>query len=137
MTITRTSARAVLALAMTSATVTIGGCATPATITVAHRGEAPSLEQALNATHKHLRRALNDYDSMKSFAVVRGPDPVAATNAAGNLEEVWLLCVEYNAKNLYGAYTGLKEHPVALRLNSQGEAEVIAPTNWINYRDRC
>lgn len=113
------------------------GCASPTGITTIQRGAQPTPPQALEVTHKHLRRYLNDYDSMKDFSVVRGPEAMSARNLAGNYEEAWLLCVEYNAKNLYGAYTGIKEHPIAMRFNMSNELEIIAPTNWVNYRERC
>jgi hypothetical protein len=43
---------------------------------------------------------------MKDFAIVSGPELLTGTTAGRNYERAWHVCVEYNAKNAYGGYTG-------------------------------
>lgn len=115
------------------------GCATGSGVTLNERGPKPDLKAATGLAHVQLKRLLRDYDSMKGFAVVGGDlAPITATNYAYNFEQAWLLCVEYNAKNAYGAYVGLRQRGFPMRLGSDGEPYIVGDTNWRNYRDgRC
>jgi len=53
----------------------------------------------------YLKLALFDYDSVKDLSISK---PVITT--ATNLGRVWTVMTIYNAKNRYGAYTGIKQH---------------------------
>ena len=55
----------------------------------------------------------------------------------GDHEEAWLVCFEYNAKNSYGAYVGLKTDGYAMRMNANGEAEIVTDVNWALADNRC
>ncbi|WP_207687846.1 hypothetical protein [Desulfonema limicola] len=55
----------------------------------------------------YLKTALYDYDSMKNLNI---EEPKLSTMAAGN--KLWTVNIYYNAKNRYGAYTGLKKHRI-------------------------
>lgn len=118
----------------------LSACATPRTgETYIARGPMPSAEQAERAVRAYLARALKDPDSLKQFAITFGPSPVqwyrGLINGGGN-EQAWLVCFEYNAKNSYGAYTGLKTDGVALRM--AGSDTVVVPSvNWLIADTRC
>lgn len=109
----------------------VGCVSTPTNLVLVARGPKPDLKAALELVHTSLRRTLKDYDSLKDFAV-RNDDlqPISATNAAFNFEEAWMLCVEYNAKNSFGGYTGLKQHGFPMRLDSSGKPYVVSTINW-------
>lgn len=112
----------------------LAGCASvPQGVVIEQRGPKPALADAVQLAQQTLRRTLKDFDSLKDFRVLQ-PDlePIAATNLGNNIEEAWLLCVEYNAKNSYGAYTGLTPHPFPMRYVA-GQLTVIQPTNWRGY----
>lgn len=99
-------------------------------------GPKPSGEVAEAVIRAQLSRTLRDPDSMKAFKVVSGPEEFSATNAGGNFERAWLVCVEYNAKNAYGGYTGLSSHAFPLRQHA-GEWVVVSGINWRSMSKQC
>lgn len=118
----------------------LGGCATPGPgDTVAPIGEAPTAAAAEKAVLDRLRVTLKDPDSMKQFRVTGGPIPFTWYRGllfGGGYDQAWLVCFEYNAKNSYGAYTGLASDGVALR--GAGEfAYAITDVNWGTASRRC
>lgn len=110
----------------------IAGCASAPTNTVIiERGAKPDYQQGLELVHAALKRALRDYDSMKDFAVYQNDFyPITATNFAYNFEQAWMLCVEYNAKNAYGGYTGMNEHGFPIRIGTDGKPYIVSTANW-------
>lgn len=100
-------------------------------------GAAPTQEQAEQAIRAHLRRTLRDPDSLRDFAMLSGPTLTTGTTAGGNYEQVWLVCVEYNAKNAYGGYTGIATESYPLRFSSSGGLEIISRINWVAQDRRC
>jgi len=113
--------------------VSLTGCAdAPRNVYLEKRGPPPQLDQAVAVAHQTLKRTLKDYDSMKDFAVVGELAPITATTLGWNFEEAWMLCVEFNAKNSYGGYTGIQERGFPLRAHG-GELVVVHRTNWITY----
>lgn len=121
-----------------AAIVTLGACAaTPTGQVIEEAGAQPSREQAEGAVRAHMRRALRDPDSVKDYAWLSGPDLVTGTNAGGNFEKAWLVCVEYNAKNAYGGYTGITTESYPLRFSSRGVLEIISRINWISADRSC
>lgn len=81
------------------------------------RGPMPSHAEAEAAVKRLLVSGLKDPDSLKQFRIAE-PQPTAwqdgiiygSTPRAG-----WLVCFEYNAKNSYGAYVGLKRDGYVFR----------------------
>lgn len=129
-----TGARKALSIATLAA---VAGCASvPTGQVLTEAGPQPTKAQAEATIRAHLRRNLRDPDSMKDFAMLSGPDIVTGTNAGLNYEKAWLVCVEYNAKNAYGGYTGLKSEAYPLRF-SGGDLVVISRINWISADKNC
>jgi hypothetical protein len=111
----------------------LAGCATqaPRNLTVVDRGPKPNLQAALELVHSDLKRTLKDYGSLKDFSIVSGDIyPISATNLGFNFEQAWMLCVEYNAKNSYGGYTGLQEHGFPLRVDATNKPYLVSTTSW-------
>lgn len=121
-----------------AAIVTLAACAaTPTGLVIEEAGAQPSREQAESAVRAHMRRTLRDPDSVKDFAWISGPDLVTGTTAGGNFERAWLVCVEYNAKNAYGGYTGITTESYPLRFSSKGGLEIISRVNWASADKHC
>lgn len=115
-------------------------CATPNTgERVIDAGPQPSEAQAATAVMDYLRTTLKDPDSIKQFRIRSGPETITwyrgLINGGGN-EQAWLICFEYNAKNSYGGYVGLKTDGVALRLYGD-RASVVPWVNWGLADRRC
>ena len=104
------------------------GCATPNTgQDVTPAGPEPTTTQALAAIDVHLRRSLKDPDSVKQFAVVSGPVLITWYRGllrGGGHERAWMMCFEYNAKNSYGAYVGIKREAIAVGIGWVPAAEL-------------
>lgn len=120
----------------------ISGCGStamyvPAYQTIESRGPAPSKAGAVMAVDRYLRQTLKDYDSMKNFSIVFGPEAMTATTVNNSFDEAWLMCAEYNAKNSYGAYTGLARHAVPMRLAANSEVEIVSQAGWRMITPNC
>ncbi len=119
---------------VTAASYFMAACASnPAYEVEVERGPKPSLDVTLEFIHKNLQRTLKDYDSIKQFATVGELEPVVGTNIRDNYEQAWALCVEFNSKNSYGGYTGLKQHGYVLRLDDKGQPFLVNRSNWKYY----
>lgn len=97
----------------------LSGCmATTNEIATIDIGAAPEAEKAEEIVLYHLSRTLKDPDSMKAFRIIsdvkRGQLNYGAFSKGpsgktfGN--PMWYVCAEYNAKNSFGAYVGLKTY---------------------------
>ena len=119
-------------LSAVAALCILAGCvATPTSLTIVERGAKPDLDPSLKLVHQHLKRTLRDYDSIKDFTVKHGEIyPISATNLGYNFEQAWMLCVEYNAKNSYGAYVGIQPHGFPLRVDEAGMPFLVSTINW-------
>lgn len=111
----------------------LAGCATPHTgERVVDAGPQPTEEQAKQVIMSFLNSSLKDPDSIKQFRVVNGPSRMTwyrgLINGGGN-DSAWLVCFEYNAKNSYGGYVGLKTDGIAMRV--YGESASMVP--WVNW----
>lgn len=74
---------------------------------------------------------------MKNFKVVFGPEAMVATTLDGRFDEAWLVCVEYNAKNSYGAYAGISRLGVAMRVKPDGSPDVLRQVGWRFVTPSC
>jgi hypothetical protein len=95
-------------------------------------GAAPSDEAAVQAIVETLGPQLKDPDSVKQFQVVSGPAPMRWYRGivnGGGFDTGWLYCFQFNAKNSFGAYTGVTTRGIALRTATNGDAYVV-PVNW-------
>ena len=91
----------------------IVSCASPAAQQQMEHGPEPvNYEEAINL---FLDRNLKDPDSLKDFAILTEPRKgflnygAFETGPTGKTfsNPLWFVCVEYRAKNSFGAYTGL------------------------------
>jgi len=95
--------------------VFLSSCASTTSQQVADHGPMPiNYEEAIQI---YLDRNLKDPDSLKDFAILtvpkkghvnygaftKGPSGKTFSNA------MWYVCIEYRAKNSFGAYTGLQQ----------------------------
>ena len=114
----------------------LGGCSAPKNLTVVERGEKPDIQMSLLLVHTYLKRNLKDYDSMKDFSIINDEIyPIIATNLAYDFEQAWMLCVEYNSKNSYGAYVGLSQHGFPLKIDSDGKPFILSTNTWRTHNN--
>ena len=77
----------------------------------------PSPENYKDAIQRYLDRNLKDPDSLKDFAILTEPKKgflnygAFETGPTGKnfSNALWYVCIEYRAKNSFGAYTGLEQ----------------------------
>lgn len=117
----------------------LAGCMTPRTgPTVNSAGVEPTPEQANAAIQKFLARTLKDSDSVKQFRMTVNGASIqwyrGLINGGGN-DQGYLYCFEYNAKNSYGAYAGVKTEGIVLRM--MGDEAYDVPVNWGIVSRRC
>jgi len=97
-------------------------------------GKQPTREQIEEAIRGQLARLLKDPDSMKQFAITRGPDLVRWSPHGFTKEQHQARAArfEYNAKNSYGGHVGLKRDAFAVRESyaGPGRFEVVQFVNW-------
>lgn len=127
---------------ISAACAAIAGCAAPQAgegETYVKAGPAPTKDQAAAAIRSYLNHYLKDPDSVKQFAIRSGPDHATwyrgLLNGGGH-EAAWLTCFEYNAKNSYGAYVGLKTDGFMMRMSGD-VAEIVTWVNWAAASRRC
>lgn len=124
-------------IALCAALIGLAGCASvPTGQVLQEAGPRPTRAQAEAVIRAHLGRALRDPESLRDFALLSGPDLVTGTNAGMNYEKAWLFCVEYNAKNAYGGYTGIATESYPLRF-SGSDLLIVSPINWVGADRRC
>lgn len=119
----------------------IGACASPAytppqKVTIP-RGSKPSLSDAQQLIIPHLKRSLKDFDSLKDYQFISGPHSTVATELSGDIQEAWMICVEYNAKNSYGGYSGIKSHTIPFIYSSAGPLTIPTQENWLHFGPQC
>lgn len=127
-----------LSLAFSAA---LAGCATApipnaAGTVIQEAGARPTEAAAVAAIRAHMVRTLRDPDTVKQFALLKGPVPLEARTAGGAIERAWLVCVEYNATNAYGGFVGLQTHPYVLR-DYSGDLSVISTVGWAQVSATC
>lgn len=113
----------ILALSLgTIAPILLSGCATVAgsagvNWAAMNPGKAPEYENAKSQAKDAIQRFLKDPGS----AQFRDSTPFFKTlynfglASAGNPEPLWAMCIEVNAKNSYGGYTGYQNWLVKFR----------------------
>lgn len=102
-------------------------------------GDAPTLAASEAAIKGYLSDTLKDPDSLKQFSIVSGPTYMTWYRGllfGGGHDAAWLVCYEYNAKNSYGGYVGVKRDGNALRRTNDG-AQVVPLVNWGMASRRC
>jgi hypothetical protein len=113
------------------------GCTTiPTGQIIEPAGPAPTRAQAEQMVLPILQRSLRDPESLRQFAILGEPRLVNGLTAGQNVEQGWLVCIEYNAKNGFGGYAGLKTDGYVLRLSGD-EYIVVSQINWISADRRC
>jgi hypothetical protein len=100
-------------------------------------GEKPASDVAKKAVLEHLYRSLKDPDSVKQFQVRSIERMTWSRSWDGDYEQAWLVCFEYNAKNSYGGYVGLKSEGLPLRTFDGGGLSVVPNVNWSLTNSRC
>lgn len=117
--------------------ISVAGCASiPTGQLIEPAGPEPTRAQADQVVIAALTRSLRDPDSLKQFSIQGEPQIVNGLTAGRNIEQGWLVCFEYNAKNGYGGYAGLKKDGYILRL-TEDEYVVISQINWISMDRKC
>lgn len=128
-----------MTLAICISAAVLAGCSTvpdAAGTVVQEAGAKPTESAAVAAIRAHLVRTLRDPESVKQFAVLKGPIHLEARTAGGAIERAWLMCVEYNAANAYGGFVGVQTHPYVLR-DYSGDLTVISPVGWASVSANC
>lgn len=101
---------------------------------VVRRGPEPTTEEAERAIRYALSRMLKDPGSVTQFAILGTPRPITwyqGLLAGNHYEEGWMVCFEYNAKNSYGGYVGVKTERMAIR------GGVVVNANWALINAGC
>jgi len=115
-------------------------CAAPQNYAVDQRRGPPiPSEQAEPVIRAYLNRTLKDPESIKQWKF-EGPIEISWQRGliyGGGRDEGWLFCVEYNAKNSYGAYVGVGRHPFVLRRDVSGNPWIIQDVNWAAAAPGC
>lgn len=78
---------------------------------------------------------LKDPDSIKQFSIASGPFPISWRGTVDN--DGWLYCFEYNAKNSFGGYVGVKRGGYVLRVYASGDTDVVRNVNWLTASAGC
>lgn len=110
---------------------------TPQQITTVPRGEKPDISEAQKLVMPYLKRSLKDFDSMKDYQFLSGPHRTVATLVNGDYQEAWMICVEYNAKNSYGGYIGIRTQTIPLVYSSPGTVTIPPQENWLHFGPQC
>lgn len=102
-------------------------------------GPPPSIEAADAAIRGYLLATLKDPDSLKQYRMTTIPTAFSWYRGllhGGGDDAAWLVCFEYNAKNSYGGYTGVKSEGYAMKVTNN-VARVINYVNWPTATRRC
>ena len=97
-----------------SSIILISGCASTSSQQAADHGPSPINNKS--AIDIYLDRNLKDPDSLKDFEILTEPKKgfvnygAFETGPTGKnfSNAMWYVCIEYRAKNSFGAYTGLE-----------------------------
>jgi hypothetical protein len=97
------------------------------------QGLQPSQEDAERVIKNQIMATMKDPDSIKQFAIVRGPVFVDKDNWGGLFfsghTTGWAYCAQSNGKNSYGAYAGVTVKAFLLRTDGSGVKVVSAQPN--------
>lgn len=98
----------------------IAGCASspPPAQDLIPAGPRPSDAEVIAAIKAHFSRTLQDPDSVKQFAITKGPyERTYRPFINQPWRNGWIVCFQYNAKNSYGAYVGVRSGAVGIHTN--------------------
>lgn len=128
-------------IAAVTCAILLAGCATPTPreVTIFDAGPQPNDEQAKDVVLEFLQRNLKDPDSLKQFKMLSSPRLATwyrGRSLGGGNDRGWLVCFEYNAKNSYGGYVGVKTDRVVLR-SADGVLHVVSSWNWEDSDALC
>lgn len=79
-------------------------------------GVKPTEALAEQAVRRHLSGVLKDPDSLKQFRITSLSSREWQETRWAPWHAGWLICYEYNAKNSYGGYVGLKRAGLVIRV---------------------
>lgn len=113
-------------LAVSLALLLVGCAVQPVAI---KSGTRPTEDQADRLVRDYLARTLKDPDSLKQFRIT-GMQTVGWAQATARHEEAWLICFEYNAKNSYGGYVGVKPGGLVVRQWSDSPGMSFDILSW-------
>jgi hypothetical protein len=125
-----------------SAAIALSACVNlnPYTQTVRiEAGPQPTAAQLEPLIKQRLAPALKDPDSLKQFRVInimRTRYFLGAPISNPGAGEGWLACFEYNARNSYGAYTGLHVDGFVYRLEGD-EPQFVMTQGGAIMAPRC
>ena len=102
-------------------------------------GPQPTTAQVEPLIHERFKGALKDPDSVKQFEVINIMKtrwflgaPISNPGAA----EGWIACFQYNAKNSYGGYVGVKTYGLVFRIEG-GQPRFIMTQDGAIMAPRC
>lgn len=102
-------------------------------------GDQPSKDDLEPVVKRYLATTLKDPDSVKQFQIVSGPTYITwyqGLLGGGGHEGGWLVCYDYNAKNSYGGYTGVKRDGIVVR-GTGSSAQWVQRVNWNAASTNC
>ena len=109
--------------------IALSGCATTGgAVHEVPPGPEPSRGEAERVVKELLRVTLKDPDSVKTFTLSSVNQTRYYTGLLGGnyWEGGWRVCFEYNAKNSYGAYVGLKRTGIVIRCRDADHCEYLS-----------
>jgi hypothetical protein len=78
------------------------------------------------AIKAHLRETLNDPYSIRDLKIsVPEPTKIPLDDSTKGYAYFWASCISYNAKNLYGAYTGIQRYTLVFAKTKQGYTTIL------------
>jgi hypothetical protein len=80
-------------------------------------GPEPTPAQVDATTRKYLATVLKDPESLRQFQITRVSPKEWQDNRWAPWNAGWLVCFEYNAKNSYGGYVGLKRGAIVVNVS--------------------
>ena len=102
-------------------------------------GSEPTEAQVEPLIRDYLSRVLKDPDSLKQFKVTYIQKTryfIGAPIRHEGTAEGWLACFEYNAKNSYGGYVGVKTYGLVFRIED-GHVRFIMTQDGAIMAPRC
>ena len=102
-------------------------------------GSQPDADQVREIILRNLYDQIRDPDSVKQFEWLEGPRMVEWQTSMPSMivrgvEQGWLYCYRFNAKNAYGAYVGVKTEGAMIRVLN-GRPVQIPTLQWIGKVD--
>jgi hypothetical protein len=102
-------------------------------------GPMPSQAAVDRVIKSYLDHSLKDPDSIKQYRFISLHKTrwLRGSLNGGGSEEGWLACFEYNAKNSYGGYTGVKTQGLVMRSSDGSDATIIGHAMSQIMRPTC